>query len=317
MDERKEIQKRKFYNTNDSGFAYLLANTIPLIFIFIITFILNAAHVDTKTLNDNIYYLIISAILSQFAFLLTAIFVNKTNKVEFSALKIKFNIKLSTILLCFAISIVCFFGMYNFIGVFDYVFDSIGYHSLATGLPLNTVGYLFLNILLLGIIPPICEEIVFRGIIFNGLRKSYSDKIAVVFSAFLFALMHGSLEQLVYPFLMGIVFATIVLRTGSIVPSMIVHMINNTLVIVFSYVYNMTGFSLGFNLNALTIILSILIALVGFVILYLIDKFYFKHKTHESMEITEKDGKKSNLLMIIGIAIAVLIFIINLISSFA
>ena len=65
-------------------------------------------------------------------------------------------------------------------------------------------------IVLFAILPAICEELIFRGVIFNGLRKNFSDTFAVIFSALLFALMHSSVMQLAYPFIMGIIFAIIV-----------------------------------------------------------------------------------------------------------
>ncbi len=316
MEEKKNILKRDFYNKNDSGLGFLLANIVPLVFVFLLAFILNYANVDTKTVGDELWYLIVSAILAQSSFIISALIVNKSYKISFSALKVKFKFKPIIILICFLISLICFFGMYNFIGVFDYIWASIGYKSLATTLPLENVGHLFLNILLLGIIPPICEEVLFRGLIFNGLRKSHSDVFAVVFSALLFALMHGSLEQLVFPFIMGMVFAIIVLRTGSIVPSILVHMFNNVFAIVFSYVYNMTGFAVGFAISPLTIVLSIAIAVIAVMLLFIIDKFYYKHKNHESMEIKEKDYNSSNIFMIVAIIVSILIFIVNLVSSF-
>jgi len=316
MEEKKKVLTRNFYNRNDSGLAFLLANIVPLVFVFFLAFIFNYAKVDTKAVSEELWYLIVSAILAQSSFIISALIVNKSYKISFSALKVKFNFKPIIILICLGVSLICFLGMYNFVGVFDYIWTSIGYNSLASTLPLENIGHLFLNILILGIIPPICEEVLFRGVVFNGLRKSHSDGFSVFLSALLFALMHGSLEQLVFPFIMGIVFAIIVLRTGSIVPSILVHMFNNVLVIIFSYIYNITGFTIGFTMNPLMIVLSVLIAIVAVVLLFLIDKFYFKHKVHESMEIKEKDYNSSNIFMIVAIIISVLIFIVNLVSSF-
>lgn len=315
-NEKKSLEFRKEYNREDSGLAFLLVNIIPLLCMFMLTFILSASNVDLTKVSDQLWFLIISALLSQLSFIATMFFVNKSNKVKYSALKFSFKLGYKNILLCILIGVICYFGLYNFIGQFDILFEKLGYVYTGSSLPLTNGWELVLNIVLLGIIPPICEEIVFRGIILNGLRKKHSDVWAVVITGALFALMHGSLTQLVYPFLMGMLFSILVLRTGNLLSCIIVHMTNNIVVIVFSYIQNLTGFSIGISLGGWEILISIVIALAAFVVLYLIDKFYFKHKNSEVMQIEREHDNKKNYFMIIGVVLAGLIFIVNTISSF-
>ncbi len=84
------------------------------------------------------------------------------------------------------------------------------------------------TILYLVIIAPISEEIVFRGLILKTLSP-FGKRNAVVISALLFALMHKNIPQAVGAFAIGIIFATVDTKANSIVPSIIMHSLNNLL----------------------------------------------------------------------------------------
>ena len=75
---------------------------------------------------------------------------------------------------------------------------------------------------------PILEEILFRGIILERLRR-YSDIFAAVVSAFLFSIMHSSLQSIPFAFTSGLFFSFLAIYTGSPLASMIVHFVNNAL----------------------------------------------------------------------------------------
>ena len=317
MENKEREGLRNFYRKDDSGLAFLLGNLVPLILTFIILAVVMAIGINTEKVSENIWYLIVVALSSQVSFLLTAIFVNKTQKVSFSALKINRNISIKMILLCVLISLVCFFGLYNFVGVVDYGFAQIGFNQTASSLPLENSWHLVLNLFLLGVLPAVFEEVVFRGIIFNGLRKSHSDTFAVLFSALLFAIMHGSLAQLIYPFIMGVVFSVVVLRTGNVVYSMTIHMLNNFMVIIFNYVFKMTGFSFGLSMTTLNIVLSIGIAIVAILALFLLDKFVFRHKMHEGMGQEREQSKGLGVYMVVGLVVCLFVFVMNTVTAFA
>lgn len=71
----------------------------------------------------------------------------------------------------------------------------------------------FVGIILYGIISPLVEEIVFRGIIFNRIKRFFSIKKAVIFSALLFGAFHANLPQFIYGTCMGAVMAICYERT--------------------------------------------------------------------------------------------------------
>ncbi len=69
--------------------------------------------------------------------------------------------------------------------------------------------------LLFGLLSPVAEEIVFRGLIFNRLRRYFGTAVAVVVSGVLFGLYHGNLVQGVYGGCMGMLMAYVYLRMRS------------------------------------------------------------------------------------------------------
>ncbi|HEY5927264.1 MAG TPA: CPBP family intramembrane glutamic endopeptidase [Kofleriaceae bacterium] len=84
----------------------------------------------------------------------------------------------------------------------------------------------------LTIFPALAEELVFRGILTRTLVSRYRYPVAVAISAAVFGAYHLNPPQILTTFLLGLVLAHLTLRSGSIVPSIIVHLLNNTIAIV-------------------------------------------------------------------------------------
>jgi membrane protease YdiL (CAAX protease family) len=78
-----------------------------------------------------------------------------------------------------------------------------------------------------GLIAPIAEEMFFRGIALRGFRIRYSARKAVWASAILFAVAHLNPWQGIIALPLGLAYACIVIRTGSIWPGVLSHAIVN------------------------------------------------------------------------------------------
>jgi uncharacterized protein len=81
------------------------------------------------------------------------------------------------------------------------------------------------------VLAPIIEELIFRGLIFNGLRKNYTATTAVVVSAILFSLFHLNPWQMPATFVLGLLLGWIMLRTNSILLAILGHSLNNLIVL--------------------------------------------------------------------------------------
>lgn len=74
---------------------------------------------------------------------------------------------------------------------------------------------------------PIAEEMLIRGVLYNGIRNAAGWKTAVVFSALLWAVMHMDLRQGAAAFLMGLLLAFLYEMYDSLYLTIAIHMVNN------------------------------------------------------------------------------------------
>lgn len=85
-------------------------------------------------------------------------------------------------------------------------------------------------ILLVGILSPVAEELIFRGVLFAWLRRHVNFWIAGVLSALVFAAAHGIPDIILPTAVLGVLFAWIYERTGSLWPAIAAHIAHNLLV---------------------------------------------------------------------------------------
>lgn len=84
-------------------------------------------------------------------------------------------------------------------------------------------------LLLMAALPAVCEELAFRGFIFGGLVRERGKLRAVVVTALMFGISHGVLQQSIAASTMGVMLGWITLRTGSVLPCILIHLTNNSL----------------------------------------------------------------------------------------
>lgn len=86
----------------------------------------------------------------------------------------------------------------------------------------------------LGMIVPIFEELLYRGVIYNRLKVNLSKFGAIGVSAFIFGTMHGNLVQMLYAFILGVVFAWLYDVYKSIWAPILAHMCMNLTSVILS-----------------------------------------------------------------------------------
>lgn len=91
------------------------------------------------------------------------------------------------------------------------------------------------GLILYGLISPLTEEVVFRGVIFNRMRRLYGPALAIVASALFFGAFHGNMVQGVYGGCMGILMAYLYERSGRFAVPFCFHMTANLAVYIMAY----------------------------------------------------------------------------------
>lgn len=84
------------------------------------------------------------------------------------------------------------------------------------------------------VMPALVEEICFRGVVMQHLRR-FGNWFAILMSALCFGLLHCNLIQMPFACIVGLVLGYYVVRTGSLWPAILIHALNNTVSLVFSY----------------------------------------------------------------------------------
>ncbi len=84
-------------------------------------------------------------------------------------------------------------------------------------------------LLVLAVVPGICEELAFRGFVLSGLRHMGHKWQAIVLSAFFFGVTHAIFQQSIVACFLGVLIGFIAVQTGSLIPCIIYHVLHNSL----------------------------------------------------------------------------------------
>lgn len=96
------------------------------------------------------------------------------------------------------------------------------------------IGYV-----VIGILAPFAEEVVFRGAILRKLLGMMDEKrhwVAIAISALVFGLVHINIPQGIHAFLIGLLLGWMYYRTRSILPGILFHWVNNSVAFIMFHI---------------------------------------------------------------------------------
>lgn len=174
---------------------------------------------------DAQYATLISVLMTQGYLLLAALlYIKVTHKKFGTDLQVK-RYKISSFFLSLLLLLVAS-PMASWLNVLSQLFakneTSGAIYDITQNVPM------WLAVLIIGCLPGFVEETIYRGILFSAFRKR-SVLTGVIISGLSFGLMHMNFNQILYAIYLGIVFALLVEATGSLVSTMILHMLFNAL----------------------------------------------------------------------------------------
>ena len=347
--------QRTIYTKQDAGAFFMLSLFAPqfvgIAVAAILLFVSFFSGISFENITSNPIATIFLSLSAQVAFLLVFLLYNKVFRFNSKkASKIYFKNGFKNVLVAIIIGLITLYGFQFIVSFFDQLISLWGLPRTDFPLPLNTWYWLIINIVLLAFVPAVCEELVFRGVIFNGLmqyknlnkNKKNRAWIAIIGSALLFALIHGSIEQTIYPIIFGIVLALLAYKTKSVVPGIIAHFANNAFVLTMNFLYQTQGVndSINFGSDFNYYFWGTVIALVSGVLIWLLLKLLTQNKqavlpetnpevlTEQSgeqivneqiivnfdIEALEKARKQPNIYLWIGVGFGMLFWIVSLFS---
>lgn len=83
------------------------------------------------------------------------------------------------------------------------------------------------QIVCLGILIPVCEELVFRGLMFRRIRQNASFVAAALYSSVVFGFLHMNMVQMLYGFFLGMTFCYLYEKYGSVKAPVLAHVSAN------------------------------------------------------------------------------------------
>lgn len=127
------------------------------------------------------------------------------------------------------------FGLGNLNTIFvEFLSKKLGYKPTQMTLPKFSAINYALVILTVCVLPAITEEVAMRGIVLKGI-KSGNVIVNAVIGGLLFSLFHMSPMQTPYQFAVGFVFSLIAIKSGSMLPTIIAHFLNNFAIVTVEY----------------------------------------------------------------------------------
>ena len=124
---------------------------------------------------------------------------------------------------CFGVS---YFFKYLGQYVIDWIYVLLGVEVKDQAAEIAYITPFGINLLFVGILGPIFEELFFRKAVIDRLRR-YGDLPAILISGLIFGLIHGNFSQLFYTAAIGMVLGFVYLRTGNVLYTIALHCVFN------------------------------------------------------------------------------------------
>lgn len=90
-------------------------------------------------------------------------------------------------------------------------------------------------LLFIAVLPGVCEEIAFRGMLLSGLQRRFKPVTLAIVVGVIFGLFHFTLFRLASTAFLGMLLAAVTLMTGSIFPAIVWHVLNNAVATLAAY----------------------------------------------------------------------------------
>ena len=125
----------------------------------------------------------------------------------------------------------------------------------------NDINMWIILIISSGIVGPILEELLFRGIVYNDLKKINTIKQSMILCTIIFAMFHGSISQIIYAYIIGYVLIYLYKYTNNLIYPITFHIISNTIVVIFNNIL----VSMNFFYSIIFIVLFLLLFIVSYI----------------------------------------------------
>ena len=289
-----------------SGLAFSVATVLPTVLSFVFLIVLAVFGLaQSEDYQQRNWYLYANYLLPQISFALVAILYLRYRQIPIATAVKSQKCKPKYFIIALLLQI-GLFGLSELNALFLSWLKRFGYTD--TGITLPSVdGFGFIGVLLvIGVFAAVLEEIVFRGAVLDGLKNTFSTPVAVLLCGAFFAIFHQNPAQTVYQFCCGTAFALVAVKSGSVLPTILSHFINNTVILIL-YKAGVTQFSVPVFIAVVALSAVCLIATLGYLI--------FIDKTKQKQDADKSEKKNFFLYSAVGIVLCALTWLLVLFTG--
>lgn len=312
MENNQNNLKSKLLNQSQTATGGLVYSAIicgmaiiSLLFSIAITSVAASLETTIDALSEKNWYKYASYILYQIVFVGVIVafsLIYKKKPFEYGYRKTSPKYFIIAIVLAFGL----LFGLNNLNNFFAEILKKIGATLPETSLPSLTGGGIVGVLFVVAVLPAFCEETLFRGIILNCV-KDIGTVATCLLGGLLFSIFHQNPLQTIYQFICGACFTLLAIRADSVLPTIVIHFINNA-VIIFNERF---GFLNEINANA-----EIIICVVAGILLVLSVGYlaFFDKKTNLKKQ---TPIKPFILCALAGIILSAILWVASFVTYFA
>mgnify|MGYP002509752729 FL=1 len=259
-------------------------------------------------------------ILSQLIVLLPAaigVLLAKENPIELAGFH---KIKMSSVFMIILFTFLCM-PLITLINAISMIFVDNAVASMSSDILEAPFMAMFL---LMGILGPLNEELVCRGIFYQSYKRSGTMLQAMLLSAMLFALMHMNFNQAAYAFVIGMIAVLLVEATGSLWSSVLLHVTINMQPVFLMYMEDganiqeaeelLTNDLLLLVISVYLVIAAVTMALAGCVLAW-IAKNEKREENLRAVWKTRKYKKEGKVVTVPLLIAAVILFAVMIITA--
>ena len=323
----KRLKRKTEFDILDSAIGCLL-------FIFLEILFLSIYKKLPIGIISNGVVLVFAQIIIEGLFFLNVILTSNFKNVEWvEATNIRKKITLKNALyavIITCITMICFAPLSN---LFIYAVQSIGFKYYSSYIDVSSFLMYIVALFVHCAVPAFTEEILFRGMVCNGLKK-VNTHLAVILSALMFSLMHGTPLQTIHQFVIGIVLGYVFIKSSNLWIPILIHFLNNSISITAMFIQTMMNPELKNlksqlvkfepvpnNVLLMNILYTVLMLAIGVFLIVIILKKMTKDNKLKELEVQECgvqnnqknenlqnldvfQNKKKNIVAIIGFVLA-------------
>ena len=106
--------------------------------------------------------------------------------------------------------------------------------AIETSLKINSISDFLIITISAVFLAAFCEELLFRGFLQTSLENTFDITKAIMLTALIFAIVHFNPWWTIQLILFGIFLGVVAWKTNSIIPSIIIHFMNNAIALIFN-----------------------------------------------------------------------------------